>query len=83
MNMKRIFLISIFFFAAFFVFVPGVQAETSLTPDQEVKVMNLSIPWVENQGQISDPSVRFSANTLLGTVFVTKDGAITYSLVET
>ena len=52
----------------------------TLTPDQEVKVMNLSIPWVVNQGQISDSSVKFSANTMIGTVFVTNDGAITYSL---
>ena len=52
----------------------------TLTSDQEVKVMNISIPWVENQGQIDNQNVRFSANTMIGTVFVTNDGAITYSL---
>jgi hypothetical protein len=81
--MKKLFLIPFFILAAFFVLAPKVRAaDNKLTPDQEVKVMNLSIPWVENQGQINHPDVRFSANTLLGTVFVTKNGAITYSLVE-
>ncbi|MDR4507969.1 MAG: SBBP repeat-containing protein [Candidatus Brocadiaceae bacterium] len=40
---------------------------------------NLRIPFVANEGQ-SDEQVRFYAKTFGGTVFVTKDGEIVYSL---
>ncbi|MEK6527285.1 MAG: hypothetical protein AABZ36_00160, partial [Nitrospirota bacterium] len=47
------------------------------------KVSGLQIPFIENQGQIKDKSVRFYANTFAGTVFVTDKGEIVYSLIKT
>src|SRR3990170_2906318 len=47
------------------------------------KTAKLAIPFIENQGQIKDKSVRFYANTFAGTVFVTDKGEIVYSLIKT
>jgi len=44
------------------------------------KVYTLQIPFIENKGQIKDESVRYYAKTFGGTVFVTKDGKLVYSL---
>jgi hypothetical protein len=44
------------------------------------KFYSLQIPFVENQGQIKADGVRYYAKTLGGTVFVTKDGELVYSL---
>lgn len=44
------------------------------------KVSGLQIPFIENQGQIKDKSVRFYANTFAGTVFITDKGEIVYGL---
>jgi len=41
------------------------------------------MPFIENQGQVRDESVRFYANTFAGTVYVTDKGEIVYSLVKT
>lgn len=46
------------------------------------KVSALQMPFIENQGQIKDKSVRFYANTFAGTVFVTEKGEIVYSLIK-
>ncbi len=46
------------------------------------KVSGLQIPFIENEGQIKDNSVRFYANTFAGTVFVTEKGEIVYSLIK-
>ena len=42
-------------------------------------IKKLQIPFIANKGQI-DKKVKFYANTFGGTVFVTKDGEIVYSL---
>ena len=47
------------------------------------KVSGVQMPFIENQGQIKDKSVRFYANTFAGTVFITDKGEIVYSLVKT
>ncbi|AMM40315.1 hypothetical protein HS1_000509 [Candidatus Desulfofervidus auxilii] len=44
------------------------------------KVYTLKIPFIENKGQIKGESVKYYAKTLGGTVFVTKDGKLVYSL---
>jgi len=44
------------------------------------KVYTLKIPFIENKGQIKDESVRYYAKTFGGTVFITKDGKLVYSL---
>jgi len=47
------------------------------------KASMLQIPFIENQGQIKDESVRFYANTFAGAVFVTDKGEIVYRLIKT
>ena len=46
------------------------------------KSANLQIPFIENQGQIKEKSVKFYANTFAGTVFVTTKGEIVYNLTN-
>jgi len=43
------------------------------------KTMKLQMPFISNNGQVDDRVV-FYANTFSGTVFVTKDGEIVYTL---
>lgn len=43
------------------------------------KLQAIQMPFIANQGQV-DEAVRFYAKTFGGTVFVTKDGEIVYSL---
>ena len=45
------------------------------------KIQRLQAPFIANNGQV-DERVRFYAKTFGGTVFVTKDGEIVYSLPE-
>src|SRR4030065_1908116 len=47
------------------------------------KIPGLQIPFIENQGQIKNKSVRFYASTFAGTVFITDKGEIVYSLIKT
>src|SRR5262245_636470 len=51
-----------------------------LTPTA-AQLSGLKLPFIENQGQ-HDAEVRFSASTFAGTVFVTRDGELVYSLPE-
>ena len=44
------------------------------------KVYTLKIPFIENKGQIKGQSVKYYAKTFGGTVFITKDGKLVYSL---
>jgi len=44
------------------------------------KLAKICIPFIENQGQIKDASVKFYANTFAGTVFLTEKGEVVYSL---
>ena len=44
------------------------------------KVYKLQIPFIENKGQIEDKNVKYYAKTFGGTVFITKDRQIVYSL---
>ena len=62
----------------------NVGGKTEMDKDALMKkVSGLQMPFIENQGQIKDKSVRFYANTFAGTVFVTDKGEIVYSLVKT
>jgi hypothetical protein len=40
----------------------------------------VDVPFVENRGQITEGSVRYYAKTFGGTVFVSEDGSLVYSL---
>jgi hypothetical protein len=44
------------------------------------KVSSVQIPFIGNKGQIKDGSVKYYAKTLGGTLFVTEDGDLVYSL---
>jgi hypothetical protein len=44
------------------------------------KAYRMSIPFIENQGQVENKDVKFYAKTLDGTLFVEKDGVLSYSL---
>ena len=46
------------------------------------KAAKLQIPFIENQGQVKDKSVRFYANTFAGGVYVTEKGEIVYGLTK-
>ena len=51
--------------------------------EQEVvkeKLKGILVPFVENKGQIKSERVKFYAKTLGGTLFVEKDGILTYNL---
>lgn len=67
-----------FFLMLLFAVLPawGVVDKEAIKP----KLANISIPFIENQGQIKNGSVKFYANTFAGTVFITENGEIVYSL---
>ena len=45
------------------------------------KTLKLQIPFIENQGQITNPRVSFYAQTFGGTVYVTDKGEIAHQLI--
>lgn len=45
------------------------------------KIQKLQIPFIANKGQ-TDKRVKFYANTFTGTVFITEDGEIVYSIPD-
>lgn len=64
----------------------GILASSAFAhvgPDRQTmiqKATRLQMPFIENQGQVKDQTVRFYANTFAGTVFVTEKGEIVYNL---
>ena len=64
-----------------FILCGAVSAADSSSDDSEVEaqMMNVSVPFVENQGQI-DSEVSYYANTFYGTSYVTQDG-ITHQIM--
>ena len=44
------------------------------------KVYRVQVPFIENKGQVESKEVRFYAKTFGGTIFVEKNGSLTYSL---
>ena len=59
-----------------------VRASIDDNESVKSKLSQISIPFIENQGQI-DPSVKFYANTFAGQVYVTNNGEIIYTLSKT
>ncbi len=47
------------------------------------KILNLQIPFVANQGQIKDKNIRFHAQTMGGSVYISHDGQMTYFFPQT
>jgi hypothetical protein len=62
-------------------FVSGASGEARRVADEVVseRLSGLNIPFIANSGQ-TDPAVAYYAQTFAGTVFVTRDGRIVYSL---
>jgi hypothetical protein len=61
-----------------------VKENTAVENNALMKKMSvLQMPFIENQGQVKDKSVRFCANTFAGKVFVTDKGEIVYRLIKT
>ncbi|MBK3331694.1 hypothetical protein GWK41_01275 [Persephonella atlantica] len=83
--MKKLFLIPlILIFSSLIIYLElfnsGKVKENTLTgKGLQKKLVSLSVPFIQNQGQI-DSNVKFYAKTFSGTVFLTKDGEIVYSL---
>jgi hypothetical protein len=65
--------------------IPALSFASKETTEDKVKtqIARISIPFIENTGQIENDEVSFYAKTFGGTVFITKDGEIVYSLPET
>ncbi|OGV47461.1 MAG: hypothetical protein A2X46_14155 [Lentisphaerae bacterium GWF2_57_35] len=49
-------------------------------PGLAQKVECVRVPFVANEGQLDNPSVRYYAQTFAGTVYVMQDGRVVYSL---
>lgn len=59
--------------------------ESETIPDKKQLIQKLSsvqIPFLENQGQINESSVKFYANIFTGKVFVTDKGELVYNLFK-
>jgi hypothetical protein len=68
----------------FVMVLTAVHAAAAIVKDEDKKVImekafKIRVPFIANEGQIKDDSVRFYANTFGGTVYVTKSGQIVYS----
>ena len=77
-----ILMVSTFFFILFFFTYSAMGAVQEVENRRKIlnKVYSLQIPFIENKGQIKDESVRYYAKTMGGTLFITKDGEMVYSL---
>src|SRR5687768_5684780 len=66
-----------------FLLLESGSYEKPQTREQRVseRLAAVRIPFVANSGQ-TDPAVAYHASTFAGTVFVTRDGQIVYSLPE-
>lgn len=84
--MKKILNINILFFILLsFVFslFAAVDAGSVTSKDAfRIKISGLQIPFIENQGQIKDKTVRFYADTFAGTVFITDQGEVVYDIMR-
>ena len=68
-----------------FAAVSPLDKETKSVGNKQIleKAFKIQMPFIENQGQIADEHVRFYAKTFGGTVFVTDQGEMIYSLSMT
>jgi hypothetical protein len=86
MIMGRFIKIGILFFAVFsFIVISQTASASQDVKDKQAileKASKIQIPFIENQGQIQNESVRFYAQTFWGTVFITGRGEIVYALPE-
>ena len=80
---KSRYLVFVLCFIFITTFLSSHKSEHSRTENSQ-RILNISyslqIPFIENKGQIEDESLKYYAKTFGGTVFVTEDGQIVYSL---
>jgi hypothetical protein len=48
----------------------------------EKALHKINVPFIKNQGQVSNNNVKYYANIFSGTLFVTEDGELTYALTK-
>ena len=79
---KYITMVSSVFFILFFLTYSAIGSVLKEKDKKKLlnKVSSLQIPFIENKGQIEGKRVKYYARTFGGTVFVTKDGKIVYSV---
>ncbi len=67
----------------FFIFMGSASAASTLRiqPQTIKNLHTVSIPFTENNGQIANKTVKFTANTFIGNVYV-KDDGIVYKLTK-
>jgi hypothetical protein len=83
--------IVLFFFSlSLFSLLVFPLSRTEPTPDpvknppiKNFWISGLQIPFIENQGQFKDKTVRFYADTFVGKVFVTDQGELVYDILNT
>ncbi len=61
-----------------FIFMGSASAAntTKKVSTSDKKFVNVTIPFTQNNGQIADKNVKYSANTYIGTVYVENNGII-------
>ncbi len=81
---KRVYyLILLISLALFLIPALSFASKKEITQDKvKAKIARLSVPFIKNTGQIENDEVSFYAKTFGGTVFITKNGEIVYSLPE-
>ncbi len=62
-------------------FVSALSSEET-NKDTSIKISNIQIPFIENNGQIKDNSIIFYAEIFSGEVFITDKGEIVYNLIQ-
>ena len=79
---KKITMVLTFFFILFSSSYLAMGSALKEENKREIlnKAYTLQIPFIENKGQIKGESVSYYAKTFGGTVFITKDGKVVYSL---
>ncbi|MDP2989510.1 MAG: SBBP repeat-containing protein, partial [Kiritimatiellota bacterium] len=63
-----------------FASIASAESRRALSVERGATAIPLSVPFIQNQGQIADSQVLFYARTFGGTVFVTTEGQLVYAL---
>ena len=72
-----------FFLSSFFISsAAGSHSQENMKKNIQ-KIFPVAIPFIENRGQIQGKDVLYYARTSHGTVFITKNGDMVYSLAKT
>ena len=64
------------------IFVNGASASANLTNNQKEKILKVQMPFIKNQGQINNTSIKYYTDTFAGRVYVTNNGLKYYLKVN-